>query len=332
MDTVLVTGGAGYVGSHTCKQLWVDGYQPVVYDNLTEGHSDFVKWGELIAGDIAQTDKLLAVMREYRPKAVIHFAASAYVGASMINPQAYYDNNVAGTLSLLSAMREAGCQKLVFSSTCAVYGAVETLPIRSDTRIQPISPYGRSKAMVEQILQDAAIGHELSSVCLRYFNAAGADPDGDIGERHQPETHLIPNAIAAALGNKKALNIYGDDYSTRDGTCIRDYVHVSDLARGHVSALDFIEEKPGKHAFNLGAGVGTSILEVINEIENQLGVSVPVCYEPRRPGDPAELTADISHSKAILGWEPRLSDLPTIIRTALHWARLEGKQIGRTYK
>ena len=323
MDTVLVTGGAGYVGSHTCKQLAASGYRPLVYDNLSEGHAEFVKWGDLIEGDIADTDKLLEVFQGHKPSAVIHFAASAYVGESMRNPQAYYDNNVGGSLSLLTAMREGGCSQIVFSSTCAVYGVPSSLPISIDAEPNPISPYGRSKLMVEHMLRDVAAVHGIRSLCLRYFNAAGADGEGEIGERHLPETHLIPNAINAALKRQEPLMLFGDDYPTADGTCVRDYVHVTDLAAGHVAALDYLDQHKGHHIFNLGAGTGVSIKQVIAEIESQLDVKVTVELQARRPGDPAELTADISHTARELGWRPEHSTLKELIGSAIQWAKSE---------
>ena len=323
MDTVLVTGGAGYVGSHTCKQLAASGYRPLVYDNLSEGHAEFVKWGDLIEGDIADTDKLLEVFQGHKPSAVIHFAASAYVGESMRNPQAYYDNNVGGSLSLLTAMREGGCSQIVFSSTCAVYGVPSSLPISIDAEPNPISPYGRSKLMVEHMLRDVAAVHGIRSLCLRYFNAAGADGEGEVGERHLPETHLIPNAINAALKQQEPLMLFGDDYPTADGTCVRDYVHVTDLAAGHVAALDYLNQHSGHNIFNLGAGNGVSIKQVIAEIEYQLGVTIPVEVQARRAGDPAELTADIAHTEKELGWRPEHSTLKELIGSAIQWAKSE---------
>ncbi|NNC99083.1 MAG: UDP-glucose 4-epimerase GalE, partial [Gammaproteobacteria bacterium] len=245
MTTILVTGGAGYIGSHTCKALAAQGYTPVVFDNLSEGHRDFVRWGELIEGDVRDTARLQQVLIEKFPAAVIHFAASAYVGVSIEQPQAYYENNIIGSLSLLTAMRAAGCRNIVFSSSCAVYGKVDSLPIKPNQATMPINPYGRSKLAVEQVLADCQAAYGLNSVSLRYFNAAGADPDCEIGEWHIPETHLIPNVIYAALDNSQPLQLFGNDYHTPDGTCVRDYVHVSDLAAAHVLAVEYLSGNQG---------------------------------------------------------------------------------------
>lgn len=331
MSTILVTGGAGYIGSHTCKALAAQGYTPVVYDNLSEGHAEFVHWGPLVEGELRDEDCLRATFVRFRPTAVIHFAASAYVGESMKDPQSYYENNVAGSLSLLNAMREESCENLVFSSTCAVYGEPEALPISSQTPTAPINPYGRSKLMVEQIIADCGRAFGINSAILRYFNAAGADADGEIGERHIPETHLIPNAINAALEPNGELSVYGKDYPTHDGTCVRDYIHVSDLADGHIKALRHIEEFPGSHVFNLGAGKGISISQLIREVEDQTGRALNVRWCPRRAGDPAELVADIQQSMDVLEWQPNNSTLPEIVRTALAWATAEKADIGNTY-
>lgn len=329
MTTILVTGGAGYIGSHTCKALASKGLQPLVYDNLSEGHAEFVKWGELVVGDVRDVERLDQVFKRYQPDAVIHFAASAYVGESIKQPQRYYENNVAGSVSLLTAMQKNQCQNIVFSSTCAVYGQPDSLPINLQTKPKPINPYGRSKLMVEQVLQDSAAAWGLNSVALRYFNAAGADAQGEIGERHIPETHLLPNAIGAALGNFPPLQIFGADYATPDGTCVRDYVHVADLAAGHVRALDYLQEKRGFHRFNLGSGQGWSVQQIVDEVSAYVGTPVPHKVEARRPGDPAELVADISQTVESLGWRPACSDLQTIVRSAVDWARLEATATNR---
>lgn len=328
MKTILVTGGAGYIGSHTCKALSEKGYQPVVYDNLSEGHRDFVKWGDFVQGEMLDTDCLATTFTKYQPDAVIHFAASAYVKESMQEPQRYYENNLAGSLSLLAAMQKSACKNLVFSSTCSVYGEVETVPIQLTTKPKPINPYGRSKLMVEQVLKDACAGFGLQSVALRYFNAAGADLDSVIGERHIPETHLIPNAINAALKKDQSLSVYGTDYPTVDGTCVRDYVHVADLARAHVMALEYLNKVPGHVVFNVGSGKGNSIRQVIDQIEKRSGRSVNVKYCDRRPGDPAELNADINHTERELGWVPENSDLATVIQSAIDWAITEQERAG----
>lgn len=323
MSTILVTGGAGYIGSHTCKALAAQGYTPVVYDNLSEGHAEFVRWGPLVEGELRDEDCLRATFTRFRPAAVIHFAALGYVGESMKDPQAYYENNVAGSLSLLDAMRKEGCNRLVFSSTCAVYGEPAALPISKQTATAPISPYGHSKLMVEQAIADCGRAFGLNSVALRYFNAAGADASGEIGERHIPETHLIPNALMAALDESAVLNVYGNDYPTTDGTCIRDFIHVSDLAEGHINALQYSEEIPGNHVFNLGSGKGVSISELIYEVERQTGRQVKVNWCPRRPGDPPALVADIEATVEVLGWQPENSSLAEIVRTAASWAMAE---------
>lgn len=300
----------------------------MVFDNLSTGHREFVKWGELIEGDIRDTKALAAALMDTGAAAVIHFAALAYVGESIQQPQRYYDNNVVGSLSLLRAMQSTGCRSLVFSSTCAVYGEVKELPIRITHPPEPINPYGRSKRLVELVLQDCYKADQLNSVALRYFNAAGADLDGEIGERHDPEPHLLPNIIRAALDNTVTMELYGDDYPTADGSCVRDYIHVADLASAHVKALEFLiqgDGHAGAHHFNLGAGAGTSNKEMIALVEQQAGARVKTRLMPRRPGDPSTLYADISHSREVLGWEPVVSDMDTIIRSALAWEQREQK-------
>ena len=324
MTTILVTGGAGYIGSHTCKVLDANGYTPVVYDNLSEGHKDFVKWGELVEGDVRDTAKLSKIIKQISPQAVIHFAASAYVGDSVKQPLRYYENNLSGSLSLLQAMQNGACDKLIFSSTCAVYGEVDKLPIKIDQATKPINPYGRSKLMVEKAINDCAIANGVNSVALRYFNAAGADLDCQIGERHIPEPHIIPNVINAALHpcQEHVFELYGDDYGTADGTCVRDYIHVTDLANAHVLAVKYLEGHKGVFKFNLGAGQGTSIKQLISLVEKEVG---PVVFkvQPRRSGDPAVLYADTTTSKNELGWEPIYSDMQTIISSAAKWAMKE---------
>lgn len=316
---VLVTGGAGYVGAHGCKALAAAGYRPVVLDNLVYGHEQAVQWGPFERGDIADRGRLDEVLETYRPSAVMHFAAFAYVGESVGDPGKYYRNNVGGTLTLLEAMRDHGIDKLVFSSTCATYGEPQAVPITEDEPQTPINPYGMSKLMVEQMLADFARAHGLRSTPLRYFNAAGASPDGEIGEAHDPETHLIPLALAAAAGQGPELTVFGDDYPTPDGTCIRDYIHVSDLADAHVRALHYLEEGGPSRAFNLGTGAGVSVREILDSVERVTGRAVPCRTGPRRPGDPPVLVADASRAKRDLGWQPRLSDIDTIIATAWKW-------------
>jgi UDP-arabinose 4-epimerase len=319
--TILVTGGAGYVGAHACKALDRAGYQPVVLDNLVYGHQLAVRWGMFERGDIADRARLDELFVRYRPNAVMHFAAFAYVGESVTDPGKYYRNNVAGTLSLLEAMRDHAVHRLVFSSTCATYGVPEKVPIPESALQRPINPYGRSKLMVEMMLGDFDAAHSIRSIALRYFNAAGADPDGEIGELHDPESHLIPVALDAVTGRGPPLTVFGDDYDTPDGTCIRDYVHVSDLADAHVLALQALERGAASDAFNLGNGSGTSVREVLAAIERITGRPVPHSVGPRRPGDPAVLVSEARRSASELGWRPSLSDLDSIVATAWAWHR-----------
>jgi len=316
---VLVTGGAGYIGSHTCKALAQAGYTPVVYDNLCRGNAWAVKWGPLEIGDLADGEHLREMIRKYKPVGVIHFAAFAYVGESMSDPLLYFRNNVGGTMALLNAMAAEGVDRLVFSSSCATYGTPASNPIREDMPQVPINPYGQSKLMVEQILRDCALARQLNAVALRYFNAAGADPEGEIGEVHEPETHLIPLALGATQGSAPALTIFGDDHDTPDGTCVRDYIHVADLADAHVRALDHAQRNTGFSAFNLGTGTGISIKELIAMAEEVTGRSVPFSYGPRRAGDPAALVADPSLAFEVLGWKAKQSDLRNILSTAWSW-------------
>ena len=316
---ILVTGGAGYVGSHTCKALAQAGYTPVVYDNLVSGHSWAVKWGPMEVGDVADRARLDELIKKYKPKAVMHFAAYAYVGESVLAPGKYYRNNVVGTLNLLEAMRDYGIDKFIFSSSCATYGIPMSIPITEDHPQQPINPYGMSKLMTEQILQDFDRAHGLRSISLRYFNAAGADPDGEIGELHSPETHLIPLLLGAATGSQHPVTIFGRDYDTRDGTCIRDYIHVSDLAHAHILSLRALLDGAKTTAYNLGNGRGFSVQEVINITEKVTTLKIPFEVGLRRKGDPAQLVGDAQLIKADLGWSPKLRDLETIIQTAWNW-------------
>ncbi len=319
MKKILVTGGAGYIGSHTCKLLAQRGYLPITYDNLVYGHTWAVQWGPFIQGDIRDKEALAKVFAEYQPEAVIHFAAFAYVGESVEHPEKYYQNNVTGTLALMEVMSRFGCYRFIFSSTCATYGNPQALPLTEEHPQQPINPYGRSKLMIEQILADYSAAYDLSSIALRYFNAAGADLDGDIGEDHEPETHLIPLTILAALGKRSAIEVYGTDYDTPDGTAIRDYIHVADLADAHVRALELLQKEKKSRAFNLGTGTGTSVQSIIQTVEELSGRKVPVKYGPRRPGDPPALIASADKAASLLGWRPRHSDIETIIRSALAW-------------
>jgi UDP-arabinose 4-epimerase len=313
---VFVTGGAGFIGSHTCKQLSSVGIEPVAFDNLSTGHRESVRWGPLVEGDILDTERLVGALRLYRPSAVIHFAASAYVGESVTNPGKYYRNNVAGSLSLLEACRAAEVSNVIFSSSCATYGTPESIPINEETPQHPINPYGRSKLICEQLLRDFADAYGLRFVSLRYFNACGADPDGELGEWHDPETHLIPRALMAAAGRLPYLSVFGNDYDTPDGTCIRDYIHVCDLARAHIEAVRYLVAGGESIALNLGAGRGMSIRDVLSAIERVTGRRAPIVYEPRRPGDPPVLVAHTKAAKKHLGFSAELSDIDTIIRTA----------------
>ncbi|RDC75327.1 UDP-glucose 4-epimerase GalE [Rhodovulum sp. 12E13] len=311
---VIVTGGAGFIGSHACKALDAAGWTPVTLDNLSTGHRDAVRWGPFEKVDMRDTEHVADAISRFEASAVLHFAASAYVGESVERPDAYYDNNVGGMLSLLKACVAAGVTRFVFSSSCATYGVPATVPIDEATPQSPINPYGRTKVMGEQMLADVARQHGISYALLRYFNAAGADPDGELAERHDPETHLLPLAVRAALGGP-ALRVFGSDYETPDGTCIRDYIHVTDLAHGHVAALDALADRPTL-ALNLGSGTGYSVLQIIEAVERHTGRAVRRELAPRRPGDPAMLVADPARARAVLGFECRHSDITTIVRTA----------------
>lgn len=319
MSVVLVTGGAGYIGSHTAKALKAAGYTPLTVDNLSRGYEWAVKWGPIEKADLQDRAALAAIFEKHRPAAVVHFAAYAYVGESVGDPYLYYRNNVNGTLSLLEAMRAADCDKIVFSSTCATYGLPDTLPITEETPQTPVNPYGASKLMIERVLSDADTAYGLKSVALRYFNAAGSDPDGEIGEAHDPETHLIPLALQAAAGTGPGLKVFGDDYDTPDGSCIRDYVHVSDLADAHVKALEWLAAGRESRRFNLGNGRGFSVFEVIRAVEAVTGRKVPHEIAPRRPGDPTVLIANARRAIDELGWAPRYTALETQIEHAWRW-------------
>jgi UDP-glucose-4-epimerase GalE len=316
---VLVTGGAGYIGAHACKALAKAGYTPVTYDNFVYGHPAAVKWGPLEKGDIGDRKQLEMVMQKYNPSAVMHFAAYAYVGESVKRPAKYYRNNLAGTLSLLESMKNCSIDKIIFSSTCATYGMPDQIPIAENHPQNPINPYGRSKLMIEWILQDFAAAYGLRFVSLRYFNAAGADPDAEIGEDHDPETHLIPLVLDAVLGRRNRLEIYGTDYDTPDGTCIRDYIHVSDLANAHLLALEYLNDGRQSDVFNLGNGNGFSVREVIAAAMKITGSNIPCQEADRRPGDPAVLIGSSDKIRNILGWGPRYNSLDTIIATAWQW-------------
>lgn len=318
---ILVTGGAGYIGSHTCKLLHAKGYLPIVLDNLVYGHRSFVKWGPFYEGDIGDDLLLDTIFQHHSPEAVIHFAAFAYVGESVTRPLKYYQNNVAGTVGLLHGMLRNRCRKIVFSSSCATYGLPETLPINEEQEQVPVNPYGKSKLMVEQILADSDQAYGIKSVSLRYFNAAGADAEGELGEDHTPETHLIPLTLYRLLGRIDRLEVYGSDYSTPDGTAIRDYIHVDDLADAHVRSIEYLMAENKSQSINLGTGRGLSVQEIIDLVEEVTGQRVPVAHAGRRQGDPPILVADAAKARNLLGWHPVASDPENIIGSAWNWHR-----------
>lgn len=322
---ILVTGGAGYIGSHTCKLLSHSGYEPVTLDNLSTGRRDFVKWGPLIIGDIGDAALVKSIIKDNKIQAVVHFAAHAYVGESVIHPRKYFDNNVTGTLKLLDGMLDAGVKKIVFSSSCATYGMPETTPIAESQNQRPINPYGESKLFIEKVLAWYQRAYGLEWLALRYFNAAGADPEGEVGEAHDPETHLIPLAIFACMGKLPQLNIFGTDYPTGDGTAVRDFIHVSDLASAHALGLDYLLKGGASVAVNLGTGRGYSVLQVVRAVEEVLQKKCPVKLMPRRDGDPAVLTAQAELAQKCLGWTPKLSEIQDVVKTACAWFLDENK-------
>jgi UDP-arabinose 4-epimerase len=319
MKSILVTGGAGYIGSHTAKALARAGYQPVAFDNLSTGHRWAVQWGPLVEGDIADRNLVRRTIEHYRIEAVIHFAANALVGESMENPYKYLHDNVANSVELLEAMRETGVRSIVFSSTCATYGMPRQVPISESEPQAPVNPYGESKLFVERALHWYEQVHGVRWAALRYFNAAGADPEAEIGEAHDPETHLIPLVIDAALGLRPPVRVMGTDYPTPDGTAIRDYIHVTDLAEAHIKAVEHLLRGGESAALNLGTGLGHSVREVIAAVERTGGRSVPVVEAGRRPGDPVSLVADNRRASLALDWKPRYPDLDAIVGTAWKW-------------
>jgi UDP-arabinose 4-epimerase len=316
---VLVTGGAGYIGSHTAKALAGAGYAPVVVDNLSNGHEWAVKWGPFERGDLSDARWVADVVRRHRVEAVVHFAASAYVGESMTQPRKYFHNNTVNTLQLLDVMVDAGVRSIVFSSTCATYGMPQRLPLDETHPQSPVNPYGESKLAVERILHWYGRAYGIGWVALRYFNAAGADPDGEIGEVHDPETHLIPLVIGAALGEVGPVGVFGTDYPTPDGTAIRDYIHVMDLADAHLRALEYLARGGESVALNLGTGEGHSVRAVIEAVESAAGRPVPRVDSPRRAGDPPSLVANAARAREVLGWTPRYPELRTIVEHAWRW-------------
>ena len=326
-NKILVTGGAGYIGAHACKALAKAGYEPVAYDNLVYGHREAVRWGPLVEGDVGDRGRVAATIRQHAIGAVMHFAAFAYVGESVEKPEKYFQNNVVNTLAMLEAMRDCGVERIVFSSTCATYGLPETMPIREETPQRPVNPYGETKLMIERALYWYGIAHGLRSVALRYFNAAGADPDGEVGEDHQPETHLIPLILDAAAGRRGQIDVYGTDYPTPDGSAVRDYIHVQDLADAHVKALRYLENGGASCALNLGTGHGHSVRETIAVARRVTGRAIPSRDSARRPGDPPVLVADATRAREVLGWVPALGSLEEIIGTAWAWHQ---KRFGAT--
>ena len=316
---VLVTGGAGYIGSHTARALAASGHEPVVLDNLSAGHRWAVKWGPFIEADLANRDLLPRILKEQQVEAVMHFAASLLVNESVREPRKYFWNNVVNTLHLLDAMLEAGVTRIIFSSSAATYGDPEKIPMPEEHRQRPVNPYGETKLMMERALEWYGRAYGLKWIALRYFNAAGADPEGGLGEEHDPETHLIPLIVLAALGRRPYVEIYGTDYPTPDGTAIRDYIHVSDLAEAHVRALEHLARGGESRALNLGTGQGHSVREVISAVGKVSPHPVPVREGPRREGDPPALVADPSQAARILGWKPQQSGLDAIVQSAWKW-------------
>lgn len=316
---VLICGGAGYIGSHINKQLSKAGYETIVFDNLVYGHREAVKWGNFVCGDLKNQDEIDSVFEKYTIDTVFHLAAYAYVGESVGNPEKYYYNNVVCTLNLLNSMKKYGCNRIIFSSTCATYGEPKVVPISEDMPQNPINPYGATKLMVERIFKDYAAAYGLRFVVLRYFNAAGADPEGEIGEAHDPETHLIPLVLDAAGGQRADIKVFGTDYDTPDGSCIRDYIHVCDLAVAHQLAMDYLKQGGSSDFFNLGNEQGTSVLEIIEAAKRITGREFVVKLDQRRPGDPARLVGSSAKARQILGWRPRYADIEEIIAHAWKW-------------
>lgn len=317
--SILITGGAGYIGSHCSKAVAEAGYRPIAYDNLSTGHKQFAQWGPLIVADVQDSDRIASVIREHNVLAVMHFAAFSSIGESVVDPQKYYINNVGGTLALLRGMRKAECDKLVFSSTGAVYGNAGREPIPESAAGPTVNPYGRSKLMIEQMLVDYRSAYQFNSICLRYFNACGATKGAIIGELRRAETHLIPRALMALQGHVSDFAIYGDDYDTPDGTAIRDYIHVDDLAEAHIAALQRLLSGDRGGVFNLGTGVGYSVRQILDAVQSEIGETVPSVMRARRAGDPPVLVADASLAETRLGFRARHSDLSNIIQSAWAW-------------
>lgn len=319
MTPILVVGGAGYIGSHTCKHLAENGFAPIVFDNLSEGYAEFVRWGPLVQGDIRDRAALDAAIAAHKPVAIIHFAALIEVGESVTEPERFYENNVGGALNIAAAARAAGNIPIIFSSTCATYGVPQAEVLTEDHPQNPISPYGRTKLMAEMILRDFDMAYGLRSVALRYFNASGAADDGSIGEAHRVETHLIPRAILARLGRLADFSIFGDDYDTPDGSAVRDYVHVADLADAHLKAAQYLIAGGATEQINIGSGNGFSVFEIINAVEEVSGGKVPVTMGPRRAGDPPKLVGSVDKARDILGFVPQHSEVTNVVRSAWDW-------------
>ena len=325
MSNILVTGGAGYIGSHICKALANKGYKPIVYDNLVNGHRDFVKWGPLVEGDINNKKLLTNTLQNFSINSVIHCAALAYVRESFDKPLEYFTNNVSGTISLLDAMKDSNARSIVISSSCSVYGIPKELPVTEDSVITPISIYGTTKAIVENIVEECVKNYNFRSISLRYFNAAGADPDGEIGELHEPEPHVIPNILESAFNPSMPFSIFGIDFDTPDGSAIRDYVHVNDLARAHIMALAYLEGHKGYIPINLGSGSGVSILQLVEKVESLIGRKLNIKFKSRHKGDPPVLFSDITMAEKVLGWKPIQSEIDNIIRDSMYYHRKQIK-------
>jgi len=319
METILILGGAGYIGSHANKILSNRGYSTIVYDNLSTGHKESVKWGKFILGDILDKEMLSKVFSENKIDAVMHFAASTDVGESVTDPGKYYKNNVATTINLLETMREFNISYFIFSSTCATYGTPNIIPIPESHKQNPINSYGRTKLIVEQMLKDYSDAYDLKYAALRYFNAAGADPETEIGEWHEPETHLIPLILEVALGKRDFITIYGDDYDTKDGTCIRDYIHIFDIVDAHIKALEYLIKNDKSVIVNLGNGNGYSVLDIINASKKITNLDIPTKIGERREGDAISLIGDATKARTILNWKPQYQDINVIIETAWKW-------------
>lgn len=324
---ILIVGGAGYIGSHTNKIMSQRGYENVVFDNLVYGHREAVKWGKFVFGDLCNKAQIRSCLEENRIDAVMHFSAFAYVGESVIKPALYYQNNVVNTINLLDVMRQYDVRYFIFSSSCATYGMPKQIPITEEHPQQPINPYGRTKFMIERILEDYDHAYGIKHISLRYFNAAGADPEGEIGERHEPETHLIPLTIFAALGKRDSISIYGTDYSTDDGTCVRDYIHVNDLADAHIKALEYLRDSGQSAVFNLGNDNGYSVRKIIERVKMVSQRDFNVVEQERRPGDPPVLVSSSARAANILGWRPQFADIDSIIATAWNWHCQEDNRV-----